>query len=54
MLIAWLTTQSHARFTSSGTQHMTEATGGVGVHPTNIAHLRIAEYVAAQIKPLLK
>jgi hypothetical protein len=34
-------------------QQMTEATGGIGVHPTNIAHLRIAEYVAGQIKPLL-
>jgi hypothetical protein len=30
-----------------------DATSGIGVHPTNIAHLHIAEYVASQIKPLL-
>ena len=41
------------KLASFSPQQMTEATGGVGVHPTNIAHLRIAEYVAAQIKPLL-
>lgn len=31
-----------------------DATSGIGVHPTSIAHLRIAEYVASSIKPLLK
>ena len=30
-----------------------DATGGAGVHPSNIAHLRIAEFLAEQIKPLL-
>ena len=29
-----------------------EATGGIGVHPSNIAHMRIAEYVAEQVSPL--
>jgi hypothetical protein len=31
-----------------------EATGGIGVHPSNIAHMRIAEYVAKEVAPLLK
>ena len=30
-----------------------DASGGAGVHPSNIAHLRIAEYVAAQLRPLI-
>ena len=30
-----------------------DATSGIGVHPTNAAHLHIAQYVAASIKPLL-
>ena len=30
-----------------------DASPGVGVHPTNIAHLHIAQFVAAQVKPLL-
>ena len=30
-----------------------DATSGIGVHPTNTAHLHIARYVAAGIKPLL-
>ena len=30
-----------------------DATSGIGVHPTNTAHLHIAQYVAAGIKPLL-
>ena len=30
-----------------------DATSGIGVHPTNTAHLRIAEYVAAHVKPLI-
>ena len=30
-----------------------DATGGAGVHPSNIAHLRMAEFVADQLKPLL-
>ena len=30
-----------------------DACGGIGVHPSNIAHLRIAEYVADQIKHLV-
>ena len=29
-----------------------DATSGIGVHPTNIAHYRIGEFVAAQIKAL--
>ena len=29
-----------------------DATSGVGVHPTSIAHYRIGEYVASQIKAL--
>jgi hypothetical protein len=31
-----------------------DATSGVGVHPTSIAHLHIAEFVAAALKPLLE
>ena len=30
-----------------------DATSGIGVHPTNIAHLHIAQAVAAAVKPLL-
>jgi hypothetical protein len=30
-----------------------DASGGAGVHPSNIAHLRIAEYVAEANGPLL-
>lgn len=30
-----------------------DATSGVGVHPTNVAHLHIAHYVATALKPLL-
>ena len=30
-----------------------DVSGGAGVHPSNIAHLRIAEYLAEQLKPLL-
>jgi len=29
-----------------------DATSGIGVHPTNIAHFRIGEFVASQIKAL--
>ena len=31
-----------------------DATSGIGVHPSNLAHLHIAQYVAAHIKPLLQ
>lgn len=30
-----------------------DATSGVGVHPTNIPHLRIAQYVSAQLREIL-
>ena len=31
-----------------------DVTSGIGVHPSNLAHLHIGKYVAAQIKPLIK
>ena len=31
-----------------------DATSGIGVHPSNLAHLHIGQYVAAQLKPLLQ
>ena len=37
-----------------GAEGQYDATSGVGVHPTNIAHLHIAEYVARHIRPLLR
>ena len=29
-----------------------DSTGGIGVHPTQLAHLHMAEYVAATLKTL--
>ena len=31
-----------------------DATSGYGVHPSSIAHLHIAQYVAATLKPILE
>jgi hypothetical protein len=42
-----------AKLASLGDEAQHDATSGIGVHPTNIAHLHIARYVAAHIKPLL-
>jgi hypothetical protein len=30
-----------------------ESTGGMGVHPSSLAHLHIAEYLATHVKPIL-
>ena len=42
-----------ASFDALGSESRYEAAGGVGVHPTNIAHYRIGKFVAEQVKPLL-
>jgi hypothetical protein len=40
--------------TLGDTAAQSDATSGIGVHPTNAAHLHIARYVAGHIKPLLQ
>ena len=30
-----------------------ESTGGMGVHPSSLAHLHMAEFVAAKLRPIL-
>ena len=43
----------YATIVTQGSAIAHDATSGIGVHPTNTAHLHIARYVAAGIKPLL-
>eukprot|EP00041_Stephanoeca_diplocostata_P023196 m.565100 g.565100 ORF g.565100 m.565100 type:complete len:818 (+) comp22240_c0_seq1:34-2487(+) len=42
-----------AKLASLGAEHQYDAAAGVGVHPTNIAHIHIAEFVAAAVRRVI-
>lgn len=41
------------KLASLGMEHQYDAAAGIGVHPTSIAHIHMAEFVAAAIQHLL-